>query len=290
MPCSQGSITGLIGVSVAVNDLEEARRSFARLGLTSQPAQRVGSVNRARVHLAFQGRVDLCAPARDGLGREAQWATERLTTSGEGTYAMTFSVNDVDDARRALESDGIATTRDEEGAVVFTLEEAGARARLAAPPDQPNGQGAAVPYRLYNQTLAVRDLDRAMRTAARLGLDVWGRYTTLDWGLDTAVYRFADGTNLEFVSPADVSRGAAAAVARALEDRGEGHYMTVFETDNVDAVYAGVHAAGVTTLGPPVLGPSESPWGPCRQFWVHPRASHSTFIEFLTQAMERKQP
>jgi catechol 2,3-dioxygenase-like lactoylglutathione lyase family enzyme len=136
--------------------------------------------------------------------------------------------------------------------------------------------------RLFTQVFAVHDLGAAIESFGALGLTVWARYTTDLWGLDTAVFRLPDGSNIEIVAPVDTSRSAAKTVNAFLETRGQGQYMTVFEADDVGAIFDRFEASGVPNLGPPTPAPPNSPWGPVQQLWPHPKATNGAFLELLT--------
>jgi predicted enzyme related to lactoylglutathione lyase len=218
-----------------------------------------------------------------------------LDRRGEGPYLTCFAVGDVHAAYERLGAAGISvvgppqTPPAKPGFACDVLwlkprETASAFMQLLSfsAPLRPSPDWAT-DRRLFTHVITTDDLAATLEQFARLGLRAWARYQTEVWGLQTAVIRLPDATNLEIVCPRDTTKPASAALAATMARRGgHGHYMTVFDVPDVDALADRFDRDGVATLGAPVAAPPESPWGPCRQLWVHPRLTHGAFIEFLT--------
>ena len=130
--------------------------------------------------------------------------------------------------------------------------------------------------------MVVPAVDGAVAAFVGAGQELWDRSGREEWGLDTAVFRQVSGSNVEFVAPTDPTRSTGHAINRFMERTGGGHYMPVIEVDDIDEVYERLERDGVSTLGAPSMAPPESPWGPVRQMWVHPKLTHGAFVEFLS--------
>lgn len=288
-------IRRLAGVALAVNDVGAAVATFERLGfvLSDRSKRPEWGLDTATFGFANGSYLELVAPV-DPDNLVAGTVREFLVRRGEGTYIASFEVADVyaiaeqltragvplaGPAQPAPESSGIAADM----LWVKPRATGGGFTQLISFRDGPVRYPAVTPdTRLFTQAYAVRDMAGVNRTFESLGLTAWARYRTTSWGLDTSVFRLDDNSNIEVVSPASEDLEVSSVVAKAIRDRGQGHYMTVFEVADVDAVAARLKADGVRTLGAPVPAPPESPWGPCRQLWVHPGGTHGTFVEFLT--------
>ncbi len=289
-------IRRLLGQVVAVNDLDRAIESFQMLGLVLSDRSVRGDIGLDTATFGFAGGsyLELVTPIDDDAG---VGGTVRgfLDKRGEGPYLTCFEVDDVFAAHDRLVAAGVAVVGPpqapppERGIACDVLwlkprATAGAFMQLLsfrAPAHQEPTH--TVGMRLFTHVITAAEMVPALDSFASLGLTPWAIYQTKQWGLETAVLRLPDATNLEIVSPRDTSRSAAAAVAKTMSSRGgHGHYMTVFESADVEALAVQFERDGVPTLGRPVAAPPESPWGSCRQMWVHPRVTHGAFIEFLT--------
>lgn len=281
----------LTGQAIAVHDLARATESFERIGLPSpgDPVEADGTVA-VRMALNDGGYVELISVAdADAPGGAALAA---FLAGGEGLYRSDLAVTDL--ARFHADRAANATTW-QLGPLV---EDAGGVRCTLTFPDPAAVGGARFDLvdaacgvdvgqttwcdRIYTHAVAVAAIDPAVAAFTSIGQPLWDRGGREDWGLDTAVFPHLSGSNIEFVAPEDATRSTGAAVASFVERRGGGHYMTVIAVADVDAVHAALDAGGVATLGPPTEAPPESPWGPVRQMWVHPKLTHGAFIEFLT--------
>jgi predicted enzyme related to lactoylglutathione lyase len=287
----------LLGQVIAVRDLDTAVDSFERLGLVLSDRFTRKDIGLDTATFGFDGGsyLELVTPVDRGQVVGATVAAF-MDNRGEGPYLTCFEVDDVHKAHERLLDAGIPVVGPpqappaERGIACDVLwlkprATAGAFMQLLSFREPGYEEERRTPgVRLLTHAISVADMGSAVAAFERLGFEPWAQYQTERWGLDTTVFRLSDGTNLELVSPTDTSRPAAEAVAKAVRRRGgHGHYMTVFETDDVTDVAKRLDAVGVPTLGPPEPAPAESPWGPCQQLWVHPRATHGAFIEFLTR-------
>jgi hypothetical protein len=288
-------IRRLAGVALAVHDIGAATESFERLGLVlSERSKRPEwGLDTATFGFANGSYLELVTPvdAANPVGGTVQ---AYLGRHGDGVYIASFEVADVYATEQTLKAADVPLA----GPAQPAPESAGLAADMLWVKPRATGDGftqflslrggersypVTTPgMRLFTQVYAVRDMPALNRVFGLLGHQPWAQYCTTRWGLDTTVFRFGDGSNAEIVSPLDESRDVAGVVAAAIRDRGQGHYMTVFEVTDVDAMAARLEASGVRTLGAPSPAPAESPWGPCQQLWIHPGTTHGAFVEFLT--------
>jgi catechol 2,3-dioxygenase-like lactoylglutathione lyase family enzyme len=289
-------ITGLLGQVVAVENLDEAVENYQALGFTlgTRFLRTDLGIDTASFGFANGSYVELVSPS-DREAEVGRTVAAFLDRRGEGLYLTSLCVDDVYGYHQQLVAAGLPVLgtpqpvphergiacdvmwikpRATASAFVQFLSYRGPRYR-----EEIVTEGVT---RLFTQVFAVRDLDPAVASFEALGLTAWARYATECWGLDTVVFALPDGTNIEIVSPIDTSCSAAATVDAFLRSRGQGHYMTVFEAEDVWAIFDRFEASGVPTLGPPAPAPPESPWGPCQQLWPHPKATNGAFLEVLT--------
>lgn len=288
-------IRRLAGVALAVDDLGAATESFERLGLVlSERSERPEwGLDTATFGFENGSYVELVQPV-DPANAIGGTVAAFLARRGEGVYIASFEVADVYATAQSLTEAGVPLA----GPPQAAPESSGIAADMLWLKPRATGsgftqllslRGGQLSYpvttpdmRLFTQVYAVRDMPAVNRTFETLGHRPWAQYCTTRWGLDTTVYRLPDDSNIEIVSPLDEGREVAGVVARSIRDRGQGHYMTVFEVTDVDAMADRLHDDGVATLGKPSPAPAESPWGPCQQLWIHPGSTHGAFVEFLT--------
>ena len=286
----------LVGQAIAVGDLERAVESFERIGLPSpgDPIEADGTVA-VRMALNDGGYIELISVAdADAPGGAA---LAGFLATGEGLYRTDLTVGDLAGLHAEHSADGVGAWRlgplvEDPAGVRSTLVFAEPAAVGGARFDLVDAGSSVVVERrtwcdrIYTHAVAVAAIGPAVEAFTSAGQPLWDRSDRADWGLDTAVFRQLSGSNIEFVSPQDASRSTASAIASFIDRRGGGHYMTVIAVADVDAVHATLDDQGVATLGPPTAAPPESPWGPVRQMWVHPKLTHGAFIEFLTPPAE----
>lgn len=284
----------LLGHGIAVADLDVAIASYERIGLAlaarwTDPAR---GTTAARFALGDGGYVELIA-VDDGSRPEGGDVAAFLAAGGDGLWRTDIAVSDLAAfaADEPQPGDAVASfgevAEDHDGARrrAVTLADPGAFGGARFDLVEPAGDAVANPdtwwKRIFTEAVAVGSVDAAVAVFEHLDQPLWDRSGREEWGLDTAVFRQETGSNVEFVSPSDESRATGAAIAAFMSRRGGGHYMPVYEVDDVDAVADELDRRGVRTLGPPAVAPPESPWGPVRQMWVHPKLTHGAFVEFL---------
>jgi catechol 2,3-dioxygenase-like lactoylglutathione lyase family enzyme len=286
------SLKRLLGQVVVV--MEAAMSSYARLGFTNGiRAPRHNWGIEATMYMLEEGSYfELVAPI-DAAKSVGATITNFIDTHGEGLYLTAIEVDDVEAEHARLVSAGVPVLGPPEQApavggwdckLLWIKPRASAGAFIqflgyGSPPAAP--VEPAPIRRLFNEAIAVRDLEAAIGDFERLGFVLWNRSGRADWGLDTATFRLEGGSSIELVMPTDGSRPVASIVADRLEKRGQGHYMSVMEVADARATARRLEAAGVPILGPD-QAPPESPWGPVQQMWVRPSAAHGAFLEFLS--------
>ncbi len=287
----------LVGQVVAVGDLDAAVADFQRCGFTlsDRSARPEWEIDTAT--FGFRDGCYLELVTSTGRSHEiGRTVGSFLDRRGEGLYMTTIEVPDVADVFDALGGlDGGIVAAEPAAAPpdrgipcdllwIRPSRFAGAFVQLLSYRDGPFVEDAVTPGMrgLFNQAIAVSDIERAVADVERLGQRVSDRSSRADWGLDTATFHLGPESSIEFVAPRDRGRPTGGAVGAFLDRTGGGHYMTVFEVDDVEDLYRSYQASGVRTLGPPTRTPPESPWPPADQFWIHPAVTHGAFIEFLT--------
>lgn len=298
MPGGQemSEITGLLGQVVAVEHLDDAVANYEELGfaLGTRFLRTDLGIDTASFGFENGSYLELVSPTNP-QAEVGRTIAAFLEQRGDGLYLTSLAVDDVYRFHDQLVERGLPVLgppqpvppvrgiacdvmwikpRATASAFVQFLSYRGPRYR-----EETVTPGV---LRLFTQVFAVHDLGAAIESFGALGLTVWARYTTDLWGLDTAVFRLPDGSNIEIVAPVDTSRSAAKTVNAFLETRGQGQYMTVFEADDVGAIFDRFEASGVPNLGPPTPAPPNSPWGPVQQLWPHPKATNGAFLELLT--------
>ena len=115
-------------------------------------------------------------------------------------------------------------------------------------------------------SVVVRDLEAAIKRFETLfDLKVYQRSESKEFGFKNAILPLGKG-HIELMQPTDPTK----AVARFLEERGEGVYLVGFEGGDisVDTEKLREKGARVTLTGtdPPIA-------------WVHPKDAHGVFVE-----------
>lgn len=127
--------------------------------------------------------------------------------------------------------------------------------------------------RLCRASVAVNDLDGALRDYGLLGLQAAGevRYSSRGLGLKWVEVAGDEGVCMELIAPTD----ADSAVARFLARYGEGLYQLRLDTRSIDASLDAMAARGVSVIRD---RPSD---GRRKLGWVHPRSTHGVLIELV---------
>ncbi len=113
-------------------------------------------------------------------------------------------------------------------------------------------------------SIVVKDLEAAVRRFETLfDLRVYKRREHKEFGFKNAILPLGKG-HIELMQPTDPS----SAVARFLENHGEGVYLVGFETEDIDASAAKLKRRGAkVTLRPGEIA------------WIHPKDAHGVFVE-----------
>lgn len=106
----------------------------------------------------------------------------------------------------------------------------------------------------------------------RFGMKVTSRNQLASEGIRTAVMPIGGDVVIEFIEP--VSKEGA--VARFLQNRGEGVYMSGWEVDDLDAAIKALQAKGVRLIN---AEPEARARG--ANVFVHPKSAHGLMIELL---------
>jgi methylmalonyl-CoA/ethylmalonyl-CoA epimerase len=127
--------------------------------------------------------------------------------------------------------------------------------------------------RLLRASVAVNDLDAAMRDYDLLGLHPVGdvRHSSRGLGLKWVEMAGAEGVCLELIAPTD----PASPVGRFLARNGEGLYQLRLDTPSIDASLDALADRGVSVIRDM---PSD---GRRKLGWIHPRSTHGVLIELV---------
>jgi predicted enzyme related to lactoylglutathione lyase len=282
--------------------MDVAMASYSALGFTDglRAVRPQWGIEATMYMLEDGSYFELVAPIESGTD-VSRTITDFIDRRGEGLYLTAVEVDDVEAEHARLVEAGVPVlgppqqapaVRDWDCKLLWIKPRASGGAFMqflayGTPPAAP--VGATPVKRLFNQAIAVGDLDGAIADFERLGFQLWNRSGRADWGLETATFRLEGGGSVELVTPSDSSRPAAGELARSLEVRGQGHFMSVMEVADARATAERLHAAGVPILGPDPV-PQETPWGPGQQVWVKPSSAHGAFLEFLSFPDTRSDP
>jgi len=133
--------------------------------------------------------------------------------------------------------------------------------------------------RLHAAVVAVRDVDSATRMYSEMfGLKATSPEVLTELGVKRTVFPLGDKTFLELTEPLPSNT----AMARFLDNKGEGLYLISFEVSNLDKHLEQLKAKGVEVAvpdGPPssfrLLGE------PHRIAFVHPRFTRGVLIDLV---------
>jgi methylmalonyl-CoA/ethylmalonyl-CoA epimerase len=131
-----------------------------------------------------------------------------------------------------------------------------------------------VAHGIHHLGVAVRDLDAALDTYARLlGGALEHRETVADQGVEAAAVRVGSG-RVELLAPL----GADTPVGRFLEKRGEGMHHVAYEVDDVRIALDELTAAGAQLIDEE---PRQGFFG-LQVAFVHPDAVHGVLSEVVS--------
>jgi len=299
-----GSTLGrYVGVAIAVPDITTAVGQYSRLGfvLSDLSYRPEWGAEVATFGFVDGSYLELVRGA-DTSKRNGAAISAFVERFGARTYLSCYEVADMAAAYDRVREAGIDVVGPPQFAPASVGERAemlwfkpaamsGAFTQLLRLHDGPRQFSATTPgTRLFTQVLVGHDDEAVVATLSGLGAIPKPSYDVPQWGMRATVFGLPGDTNVEITVPTDTTRPQGAALQRALDAGWSGHYMTTFEVDDVDVLAQRLDDAGVVTLGPPTDSPTQSPWGPCRQLWVHPTQSPGTFVQFLTRITDSTDP
>ena len=284
-------------VGIMTWDLEETVGLYGRV-LGVEPI-RYAELHEGGLRIAIvpAGRgtyLEIQTPTRpDSFGRQF------LDIHGEGMSMLIFQVADVDAAIAHLESHDVRITRHIETSInkaVFLHPDdvSGTRVELVQPlpPQTWHSVGAgraeqeppsgALVQQIRQVAIVVHDLEMALRRWTMLfGLEVASRLHVDHADLDIAILPVGkSGTFIELATPGSSS----AAAQRYLDKVGEGPYLLIFQTQDLEASEAAIRGQGEAQITQ-VLPPG----GTFRSFWLHPRSMKGVFTQ-LAQVSSSENP
>ncbi|MCP4756245.1 MAG: methylmalonyl-CoA epimerase [Proteobacteria bacterium] len=121
--------------------------------------------------------------------------------------------------------------------------------------------------------VAVNSVDDAVKDYAdNFGLEAYKTDTLPDLGIKNALLQVGDAV-IEFLEPLEPGKGA---LAKFLDKRGEGVYMTAMEVDNLESAIEDLKARGVPLINDdPEFREKGVP------VFIHPKAARGLFIELI---------
>lgn len=126
--------------------------------------------------------------------------------------------------------------------------------------------------------LAVNSVEEAAKDFAdNFGIEAYQSDTLPDLGIKNALLRIGDAV-IELIEPLQPGQGP---VAKFLEKRGEGVYMTAFEVDNLEAAVKDLQARGV-----PLINANAEAREQGIPVFIHPKAGRGLMIELVEKAAE----
>jgi catechol 2,3-dioxygenase-like lactoylglutathione lyase family enzyme len=249
-------ITGMPRIAIAVRDMDEAVQTFRdRFGMpvheVSQSAQSLG-VRIAMCTPADGSNIELMSPAVPGepLNESLQRFLDRR---GEALFALMLEAPDPDAEAEALSERGLNALplmRGAGGRDVHPRSTHGVLIRVyptRQPSDAaPNQRSPGALSGIARVIIAVRDFDDAV-TVYRDWLAMPLEVLPEDDARGVRAANCAPGTGgaIEIVSLANAERPFGRAIARFLEERGEGMFALVLQSDDLAASATMLEAKGV---------------------------------------------
>ncbi len=124
--------------------------------------------------------------------------------------------------------------------------------------------------------LAVNSVEEAVKDYAdNFGLEAYKTDTLPELGIKNALLQVGDAI-IEFIEPLEPGQGP---VARFLEKRGEGVYMTAMEVENLESAVKDLKARGV-----PLINDNPESREKGLPVFIHPKASRGLLIELVVKA------
>lgn len=124
--------------------------------------------------------------------------------------------------------------------------------------------------------LAVNSVDEAAKTYAdNFGIEPFKSGSEPALGIKNALLQLGDAV-IELIEPFEAGQGP---VAKFLEKRGEGVYMTAVGVEDLESTVADLRAKGV-----PLINDNPEAREQGAPVFIHPKASHGLMIELLEQS------
>jgi len=124
--------------------------------------------------------------------------------------------------------------------------------------------------------LAVNSVEDAVKDyAENFGLKAYRTGTLPELGIKNAMLQIGD-TVIEFIEPLEPGQGP---LAKFLEKRGEGVYMTAMEVENLESAVKNLKARGV-----PLINDDPESRKKGTPVFIHPKAARGLFIELIEKA------
>ncbi len=258
-------LQALGGVMLAVNDADEASKTFGSIFGAEPVGQRRSDVLAAELRFLHVGTdlITVAAPVDKGP------VSDHLERWGEGLIAAVFTSPDVAALSDRLTTKGVAFAVDDDVIHVDPGRTFGLRLVIA--PHIERERNGAISF-LYEVTHLVAD----WKAAADFFTDTFGLDPERFSPIKSEFYGY-DGTltlldppkmldRIEVVTPYDTEK----AMGRFFVRRGDGPYMFYTETDDVPALGRRLDAAGARYAGDPnVEGQS---------LFIHPTSTHGVLI------------
>ncbi|MEE8307318.1 MAG: VOC family protein [Gammaproteobacteria bacterium] len=126
--------------------------------------------------------------------------------------------------------------------------------------------------------VAVNNVEAAAKDFAdNVGIEAFDSNSQPELGIKNALLQVGDSV-IELIQPFEEGQGP---VAKFLEKRGEGVYMTAMQVDNIDAAVADLQARGVPLIN---ANPEAREQG--LPVFIHPKAGRGLMIELAEKAAD----
>ena len=279
-------LTRIRQVATITHDLDRAVGLYSRvLGIQATPSRELPAYG-LRNAILPTGRgtfLEVLAPT-DPQSAGARFLERR----GEGVYLLIFQVDNLEEALGHLDAHGVQVTGRSESvasksAFLHPRGINGAFIELVQPAQpqswpevEPGGEQEPVPGALVQQirqvVVLVRDLEGAIqRWETLFGIKATNRLHVDHGDLDIAILPVGkSGTFIELATPGSPS----AASQRFLDKVGEGLYLLIFQTQDLEASEAAIRKQGEAQITQ-VLPPG----GNFRSLWLHPRSMKGVFTQ-----------
>ena len=254
-------ITGMPRIAIAVHDFESCVTTFAnqlRMPVIDVSATSVASLGAKLAMCVPAGgsNIELMSPA-DPAAPLSQSLQRFLDRRGEGLFALMLEAPDPNAEADELIQRGLNVLPLMPGAGGRDIHPASTHGVLirvypvnsfqeSADPAQAAGAPDARLSGIVRVVIAVNDLDHAATVYGHgLGLAVEAPSLDTERGVRSILCRPPAGGTIELVAPVDVDQPFARSVRNFLDDRGEGMFALVLESDNLQESATALQAEGL---------------------------------------------